>query len=143
MIGREHKLSISHRMLRDLLNRQGFMVGRRHTATLIKRMGIEALYRKPNTSRRHPRYTVYPYLLRGLSTSAPLWDGKGCWRDNVFVECIWRSVKYEEVYLKGYASVSEAHQGIERYFEFYNTLRPHSSWTKLHWATLQPLAVAA
>ena len=122
MIDREHELSISHRMLRDLLNRQGFMVGRRHTATLIKRMGIEALYRKPNTSRRHPRYTVYPYLLRGLSTSAPLWtgrvekswltdvlkardirismDGKGCWRDNVFVECIWRSVNY----LKGYAS---------------------------------------
>ena len=132
MIDREHKLSISHRMLRDLLNRQGFMVGRRHTATLIKRMGIEALYRKPNTSRRHPRYTVYPYLLRGLSTSAPLWtgrvekswltdvlkardirismDGKGCWRDNVFVERIWCSVKYEEVYLKDYASVSEARQ---------------------------------
>ncbi len=64
------------------------------------------------------------------------------------VECIWRSVKYEEVYLKGYASVSEARQGIERYLEFYNTLRPHSSLYKatpdeFYWATLQPLAVAA
>lgn len=55
------------RMLRDLLNRQGFMLGRRHTATLMKRMGIEALYRKPNTSRRCPGHTVYPYLLRDLS----------------------------------------------------------------------------
>lgn len=222
------------RMLRDLLNRQGFVVGRRHTATLMKRMGIEALYRKPNTSRRHPGHTVYPYLLRGLSidqanqvwatdiTYIPMakgfvylcaivdWasrkvlahrvsitmdttfvlealeqafqrygqpgifntdqgsqftsaafidvlkarnirismDGKGCWRDNVFVERIWRSVKYEEVYLKGYGSVSEARQGIGRYFEFYNSQRPHSSLDKatpdeFYWATLQSQAVAA
>ena len=54
-------------------------------------------------------------------------DGKGCWRDNVFVERLWRSVKYEEVYLHAYASVPEARAGIGRYFGFYNGVRPHSS----------------
>jgi putative transposase len=54
-------------------------------------------------------------------------DGKGCWRDNVFVERLWRSVKYEEVYLHAYASVPEARSGIGRYFGFYNAVRPHSS----------------
>ena len=54
-------------------------------------------------------------------------DGKGGWRDNVFVERLWRSVKYEEVYLKAYESVSEAKAGIGEYFSFYNTRRPHSS----------------
>lgn len=54
-------------------------------------------------------------------------DGKGCWRDNVFVERLWRSVKYEEVYLRAYASVSDARAGLGRYFVFYNTQRPHSS----------------
>ena len=54
-------------------------------------------------------------------------DGKGAWRDNVFVERIWRSVKYEEVYLKAYDSVSEARASIGRYLAFYNQGRPHSS----------------
>ena len=54
------------RMLRDLLNREGFKVGRKHVATLMARMGIEALYRKPNTSKKHPAHKVYPYLLRGM-----------------------------------------------------------------------------
>ena len=54
------------RMLRDMLNREGFEVGRRHVATLMQRMGIEALYRKPNTSKRHPTHKIHPYLLRGL-----------------------------------------------------------------------------
>ena len=54
-------------------------------------------------------------------------DGRGCWRDNVFVERLWRSVKYEEVYLRAYASVPEARAGIARYFDFYNSVRPHSS----------------
>ena len=55
------------RMLRDLLKREGVEVGRRHVATLMRRMGIEALYRKPNTSKKHPGHTVHPYLLRGLT----------------------------------------------------------------------------
>ncbi len=54
-------------------------------------------------------------------------DGKGCWRDNVFIERLWRSIKYEEVYLHAYESVGQARTGIGRYIEFYNTRRPHSS----------------
>ena len=54
-------------------------------------------------------------------------DGKGAWRDNVFVERLWKSVKYEEVYLRAYGTVSEAKAGLARYFEFYNRRRPHSS----------------
>ena len=54
-------------------------------------------------------------------------DGKGAWRDNVFVERLWRSIKYEEVYLRAYDSVGEARQSIERYLRFYNGRRPHSS----------------
>lgn len=54
-------------------------------------------------------------------------DGKGCWRDNVFVERLWKTVKYEEVYLHAYESVSQARQSLTRYFAFYNQRRPHSS----------------
>src|SRR5689334_25175948 len=54
-------------------------------------------------------------------------DGKGCWRDNVFVERLWRSVKYEEVYLRAYETVSAAKDGIGRYLVFYNSRRPHSA----------------
>ena len=54
-------------------------------------------------------------------------DGKGAWRDNVFVERLWRSVKYEEVYLRAYDSVGEARASIGRYLDFYNRKRPHSS----------------
>ncbi len=199
------------RMLRDLLIADGFEVGRRHVATLMRRMGIEALYRKPNTSRKHPGHRVFPYLLRGLTvdranqvwamdiTYIPIargfvfltavldWhsrrvlahrlsitmeadfciealqeavarygkpeimntdqgsqltgaefiaelhqhgiaismDGRGQWRDNVFVERLWKSVKYEDVYLKAYETVSEARAGISTYIDFYNSRRPH------------------
>ena len=57
--------------MRGLLRQEGLISGRRHIATLMRRMGIEALYRKPNTSRRHPGHTVYPYLLPGLEVSRP------------------------------------------------------------------------
>jgi putative transposase len=201
------------RMLRDLLNRDGTEIGRRRVATLMKRMGIEAIYRKPNTSMPAPGHKIYPYLLRGMAVDAPdkVWamdityvpmargfvylaavidwfsrrvlswrlsitmetgfcvealeealtchgrpeifntdqgaqftshdftgvlnkagiaismDGKGSWRDNVFVERLWRSIKYEEVYLKAYDTVSEARASIGRYLIFYNGRRPHSS----------------
>lgn len=59
------------RMLRDLLKRDGHQIGRKHVATLMKKMGIEALYRKPNTSRRHPAHPVYPYLLRNMEIMRP------------------------------------------------------------------------
>jgi putative transposase len=201
------------RMLSKLLKREGNPVGRRHVSTLMERMGIHALYRKPNTSKRHPAHRIYPYLLRNLTitrsnhvwaadiTYIPMkrgfvylfavidwasrrvlsWrvsntlttdfckeavqeainrygkpeifntdqgcqftshdftgllkdngiqismDGKGCWRDNVFVERLWKSVKYEEVYLHAYDSVSDAKQGLEKYFKFYNQKRPHTA----------------
>ena len=54
-------------------------------------------------------------------------DGKGAWRDNVFVERLWRTIKYEEVYLRAYANVPEARTSIGRYIGFYNSRRPHSS----------------
>ena len=201
------------RMLRDMLGREGVEIGRRRVATMMRRMGIEALYRQPNTSKPAPGHKVYPYLLRGLKVERPnqVWamdityipmargfvylaavvdwfsrrvlshrvsitmeadfclealaealgkhgtpdifntdqgsqftseaftgvlieheiaismDGRGAWRDNVFVERIWRSVKYEEVYLRAYDSVAEARASIGRYLNFYNTRRPHSS----------------
>src|SRR3989338_6305956 len=205
------------RMLRDLLRQEGPAVGRKHVATLMRKMGIDALYRRPNTSRKHPQHAVYPYLLRHLPITRPnqVWamdityipmargfvylaavmdwysrrvlswrvsitmdtdfcvaaveeaierygtpeifntdqgsqftsanftgllqehgirlsmDGQGCWRDNVFVELLWKSVKYEEVYLRAYVSVSEAKEGLARYFEFYNRRRPHSSLDRM------------
>jgi putative transposase len=196
------------RMLRDFLNREGVEIGRRHVATLMKRMGVEAIYRRPNTSKPAPGNKIYPYLLRGLKVDRPnqVWamdityipmargfvylaavvdwfsrrvsitmeadfciealedalakygrpeifntdqgsqftsevftdvliankiaismDGKGAWRDNVFVERIWKSVKYEEVYLHAYDRVGVARASLDRYLDFYNRLRPHSS----------------
>jgi putative transposase len=199
------------RMLRDLLRRDGYAIGRRHAATLMRRMGITAVYRKPHTSQRHPAHTVYPYLLRKAEITRPnhVWaadityipmqrgfvylfavldwasrrvlawrlsntlttdfcieavqealassgtpeifntdqgcqftsleftgllkahdiqismDGTGCWRDNVVVERLWKSIKYEEVYLHAYETVSAAQQGLARYLTFYNQTRPH------------------
>ena len=57
----------------------------------------------------------------------PLAWTAGCWRDNVFVERLWKSIKYEEVYLHAYETVSAARSGIARYLDFYNGRRPHSS----------------
>ncbi|WP_236728644.1 IS3 family transposase [Methylobacterium sp. WSM2598] len=201
------------RMLRDLLNKEGIAIGRCHVATLMKRLSIDALYRKPSTSKPAPGHKVYPYLLRGLTIDRPnqIWamdityvpmargfvylaavidwysrrvlswrlsitmeadvcvealeealarhgrpeifntdqgsqftshaftrvlreagiaismDGRGAWRDNVFVERLWRSVKYEEIYLRAYDTVSTARASIGRYLVFYNGRRPHSS----------------
>jgi putative transposase len=201
------------RMLRDLLWQQGLVVGRRHIRTLMRRMGIEAIYRRPNTSKPAEGHRIYPYLLRGMAILRPnqVWamdityipmargfvyltavvdwftrrvlswrlsitmdtsfciealeealsknekpeifntdqgsqftsesftkrlkekgikismDGKGRWRDNVFVERVWKSIKYEEVYLHAYETVSEARTSISEYLEFYNSIRPHSS----------------
>jgi putative transposase len=208
----EHPFAGS-RMLHGLLLAEGYKIGRRHVKTLMKRMGIEALYRRPRTTKPTPGHTIYPYLLRGMEVTRPnqVWamdityipmargfvylavvldwfsrrvlawrlsitmeaafcvetledalarhgkpaifntdqgsqftgavftgvlikneiaismDGKGAWRDNVFVERLWRSIKYEEVYLHAYDSVSEARSSIGRYLDFYNGRRPHSS----------------
>ena len=82
---------------------------------------------------------------RGIKISM---DGRGSWRDNVFVERLWRSIKYEEVYLHAYDSVSQAKSGIGRYIEFYNTRRPHSALDKMtpdefYFAALPALPLAA
>ena len=201
------------RMLRDLLAADGVKVGRLHVSTLMKKMAIEAIYRRPNTSKPAPGHKVYPYLLRKLAVTRPnqVWatdityipmargfvylcavidwfarrilawrlsntmeaafcvetleealakhpkpsifnsdqgsqftgtaftdvlinndikismDGRGAWRDNVFVERLWRTVKYEEVFLRAYDDVPEARASLGRYIEFYNGRRPHSS----------------
>jgi len=201
------------RMLRDLLKQAGYKIGRRHVRTLMRKMGIDALYRKPNTSRRREGNQVYPYLLRDLPIVRPnqVWacdityvpmrrgfafliavldwysrrvlswrlsntlttdfcveaveeavhlygrpdifntdqgsqftstdftglleangirismDGKGCWRDNVLVERLWRTIKYEHVYLHAYGSMDDAKTHLKEYLEFYNSVRPHRS----------------
>jgi putative transposase len=201
------------RMLRDLLRSEGVVIGRDRVTTMMQRMRIAALYRRPNTSKPAPGHKIYPYLLRGLAVERPnqVWamdisyipmargfvylaavvdwfsrrvlawrlsitlevefcleaveealakhgrpeifntdqgsqftsgaftalllknaiaismDGRGAWRDNVFVERLWRTVKYEEVYLRAYDSVGEARASLGRYLDFYNRKRPHSS----------------
>lgn len=74
--------------------------------------------------------------------------GKGAWRDNVFVERLWRSIKYEDVYLRAYDSVSTARESLARYLAFYNTRRPHSSLdgqtpNQAYHIKLQPIPAAA
>ena len=201
------------RMMKGLLRQEGFTAGRLHVATCMKRMGIQALYRRPNTSKPALGHKVYPYLLRGLAVTRPnqVWamditcipmargfvclvavldwfsrkvlawrlsttletgpciealkgamrrhgkpeimksdprrqftsidfiktlkdadiqismDGKGAWRDNVFVERLWRTIKYEEVYLRADDSVSTARESLGRYLAFHNSRRPRSS----------------
>ena len=201
------------RMLRDFLAREGVEVGRRHVATLMKRMGIEAIYRRRNTSKPTPGHKIYPYLLRGVSITEPnhVWasdityipmalgflylvaiidwasravlawrlsntmdtgfciaaldealarhgapkmfntdqgaqftsaaftgrleaagiaismDGRGRFMDNIFIERLWRSIKYEEVHLKAYADGREARDGIGSWMNFYNHRRPHQA----------------
>ena len=199
---------LGSRRLRDLLQTEGFPVGRKHVASLMRKMGIAALYRKPKTSTpgSGPAHRIYPYLLRNLVIDTPnqVWatditfipmakgflylaaimdwasrkvlawrtsntlttdfcvealeealtkygtpeffntdqgaqftsddftgvlqsrgikismDGRGRWMDNVFVERLWRSVKYENVYLHAYGSIAEAKRELGTYFKFYN-----------------------
>jgi len=218
MMRRLDELHLEHpfagsRMLCGMLRSEGIAIGRRHVRTLMRRMGIEALYRRPRTTKPEPGHKIYPYLLRSMEIARPnqVWamdityipmargfvylavvldwfsrrvlswrlsitmeaafciealeealarhgkpeivntdqgsqftcpaftgiltgrgiaismDGKGAWRDNVFTERLWRSIKYEEVYLRAYESVAEARASIGRYLGFYNSRRPHSS----------------
>lgn len=201
------------RKLARELRKEGHEVGRRHVTTLMRRMGIEAIYRRPRTSIPARGAALYPYLLSGLAIERPnqVWasditylpmahgflylvaildvasrkvlafrlsntlttdfclaaleealakfgrpeicntdqgsqftgeewtsrlkaagvaismDGKGRWIDNVFIERLWRSVKYEEVYLHAYANGTEARRALTRYFSFYNERRSHQS----------------
>ncbi len=221
-------------MLEGLLKAEGHVAGRLHVAKLMRRMGIEALYRRPRTSKRTPGHAIFPYLLRKLPVTRPnqVWamdityipmargfvylaavvdwfsrkvlawrlsitmdtafcieavedamarfgkpdifntdqgsqftsreftglliganirismDGKGAWRDNVSVERLWKSVKYEEVYLRAYASVSEARASIGRHLDFFNTRRPHQGLAgqtpdQAYFKALLPIPAAA
>jgi putative transposase len=202
----------SRRMVAELRG-EGHVVNRKCVRRLMKLMGIEAFYQKPNTSRKHPNHTIYPYLLRNLAITRPgqVWcadityipmakgwvylvaimdwysrrvlawrlsitmetdfcvealreamqrygkpeifntdqgvqftaaafidtlaaqgvqismDGKGRFLDNIFIERLWRSLKYEEVFTKAYASVAEARLGIGAWITFYNNERKHQS----------------
>jgi transposase InsO family protein len=96
------------------------MIGRAHTLP-VKRQAKEL-----GISRGSVYYLPRPVSSENLAIAISM-DGRGAWRDNVVVERLWRSVKYEEVYLHAYASVSEARNAIGRYLGFYNARRPHSS----------------
>ena len=129
------------RMLRDLLNQEGIEIGRRHVATLMKRMGIEALYRKPNTSKPAPGHKIYPYLLRaGASTvrtrSGPWISPTSPWRAASSISLPWWTGSAagffpggcrSACYSVAYDTVSDARTSIGRYLTLYNGRRPHSS----------------
>ena len=85
-----------------------------NTGRTVHRLGV---HRRAQGRRHHPRLTA----CRGRLSM----DGKGRWVDNVFVERLWRRVKYEEVYLHAYESVAAARAGLGRYFRFYNAERCH------------------
>jgi putative transposase len=231
----EHPFYGARRLAKQLA-REGFEVGRVHVTTLMRRMGIEALYRRPRTSIPARDAKIYPYLLEGLAIERPnqVWssdltylpmahgflylvaildvasrkvlsfrvsntmtpdfcvdalneaiarygapeivntdqgsqftskawtdvldaagvrismDGKGRWIDNVFIERLWRSVKYEDVYLRAYENGRELQAGLTRYFDFYNRRRIHQSHEyqtpdEIYYAITvgEPLAIAA
>jgi putative transposase len=202
----------SRKLTREL-QKEGHEVGRRHVTTLMRRMGMETIYRKPRTSIPAREAAVRPYLLSGLVIDRPnqVWaadltylpmahgfqylvaiidvysrkalswrvsntmtpdfcvealeealrvhgkpeifntdqgsqftsedwtgvldgagvtismDGKGRWIDNVFIERLWRSVKYENVYLRAYENGAELRRGLAEYFRFYNAIRTHQA----------------
>jgi len=218
---------LGSRGMKRILRMKGCSVGRIHVRTLMRKMGIEALYRKPRLSKPHPGHKIYPYLLRGLDiteansvwcsdiTYIPMargfcylvavmdwtsrkvlsWrlsntldvsfciealeealmkygkpdifntdqgsqftsleftdilikhnikismDGRNRWRDNIFIERFWKTVKYEEVYIKAYESISHAKKELKKFFERYNMRRPHQGLAErtpdeVYWSTL-------
>jgi putative transposase len=224
---------LGSRGIRNELLDKGYKVGRSHIRTLMRKMGIEAIYKRPRLSEPHPGHTIYPYLLRGLSITAgsAVWatdityipmakgfcylvaimdwasrkvlswrlsntldtsfciealeeaiscygtpqifntdqgsqftsdaftqilknhnirismDGRGRWMDNVFIERLWKSVKYEEVYLKAYSSIAEARKELAKYFDRYNKRRRHQGLDDMtpdvvYWNTVPKLKEA-
>ena len=204
---------LGSRGMKSELKGRGYTTGRIHVRTLMRKMGIEAIYKKPRLSKPHPGHTIYPYLLKGLDiikanhvwcsdiTYIPMakgfcylvavmdwasrkvlsWrlsntldnafcidaleeaiarygtpdifntdqgsqftsegftdilagngikismDGRGRWMDNIFIERLWKTVKYEDVYLKAYSSMADVRQGLKAFFERYNSRRRHQS----------------
>jgi putative transposase len=110
----------------------------------IVRHGKPAIFNSDQSSQFTSQAFTSVLLGNGVAISM---DGKGAWRDNVFVERLWKSVKYEEVYLRAYDTVSEARAALGRYLDFYNRLRPHSSLDRKTpdeaYFSASPMAVAA
>jgi len=139
----------TRRLSKALKKRFGLVAGRDKVRHLMDIMGISAIYPEKNLSIANRSHKKYPYRLRGLSitrtdqgcqyTSEEFtgilkskqikisMDGKGRALGNVFVERLWRTVKQEEVYLKGYRNVLECRESLSHYFDLYNTLREHQS----------------
>jgi len=117
------------------LQAQGHAVNRKRVQRLMQRMGLAAIYQRPRTSRPAPSIGSIRTFYAGLGSSgsasahgvAISMDVRGRFADNIFVERLWRSLKYEEVYLKAYENVAEARQDITAYFEFYNYQRLHQA----------------
>jgi putative transposase len=203
---------LGYRKLTKLLQREGHAVNGKRVLCLLRQLGLQAIYPKPNTSKSHPKHPIYPYLLKNLAITGPgqVWstdityirlhhgycylvavidwysryviswrlsatmespfciealqaalvqgkpsifnsdqgsqftsfaftevltaadvrismDGKASYQDNIFTERFWRSVKYEEVYLKDYATIEDARAGLAAYIPYYNTQRPHQA----------------
>jgi transposase InsO family protein len=142
---------MGERMLRDQLARQGIHAGRRHSRTLMLRMGIEALTPQPGTSKAAPGHKVYPYLLRKLAITRAnqVWALDTTYipmaKGFVYLTAV---VEYERVYLKVYDTVSAARADIADYLDWYNTQRPHSSVEHLtpdekYLVALPPMKMAA
>ena len=117
------------RMLRDFLNREGVSIGRRHVTRLMKRMGISAIYRRPNTSKPAPGHKIYPYLLRGLKIERvdQVWAMDITYIPMARATTCSSSACGAASNLKAYDSVSEARASLADYLAFYNQRRPHSS----------------
>lgn len=90
----------------------------------LQRFGTPEIFNTDQGSQFTSAAFLEPLHDRGVQISM---DGTGCWRDTVFIERLWRSVKYDEVYLHAYEAVSDVRAGIHRYFTFHNQRRPHSS----------------
>lgn len=105
----------SRQMARHL-RRQGWCVGRKRVRRLMRKFGLSPICQAPKTSTPHPQHRIYPYLRRHLAIERPdqVWcaDGRGRWMDNVFIERLWRSLKYECVFLSAFETGSEARSGI-------------------------------
>ena len=125
------------RRMKVSLEREGYIVIRKRVVSLMKRMGISVIYPKPKLSKGRLDHKIYPYLLNNVKVDRAnfVWStdityiriGKGRALDNIFIERLWRSVKYEKVYLKDYQEVEETKESINQYFDFYNNERPHQS----------------
>jgi putative transposase len=149
---------LGSRMLRDLLRLEGTLVGRRHIATLMRKMGIAALYRRSNTSRRHPRHAIYPYLLRKLLIDRPnqVWATDVTYipmaRGFVYLVAVmdWYSRKVLSWRISNSLSadfcVEALEEAITRYGppEIFNTdqgSQPRLNWSSQHVADLQILTL--